>query len=800
MELVLGNFNGVEIKGKKPRRPKMRKVDGGRAPLILKINDDQNLTVRQQKRLNNNNNNNKTNKCDKNKTMPTNSEKNSKEDICSTISLTPIKLLSPAIELANHTTTNYSTNENENNAAYDVLQQLNTKNNDRWSIEKYDGQHYCINIHSIHDITDFIHTLSKMSLDSSMQAQFNDLNILSQSSRLPANEKYPINTNQPAVVKWEPIDLPYIHFHSELYTKYISSSAKDWPRFDSILPILLDDCVYSFMTCMNHYFPVQPKNLLISWYSSLTNPASDPLVLSIAVYWVRHVFIHHPMAQLKNVYNSTILDTVQTKLAMMTREALSNCFDEPHVHHIFALCLWNMTNTVSLQQKATNHMLAVRMASTLGIKPLWKDDNNNSNDYSKQCTKKDDEAELSNRLWWYLFQIDHFLTESGTISCSMLDPPSDDFNALSKLKIPSVCSLDEPDEIAGVHVWSNVLKIWMIRRRILKAISTINPHNEYKLSQLYDHALQELEQWTNNLPDMLKPEMALTPEHFSKYAEASLTISMEKCTYIGLISLRLLPRDGRVLTQLQHRAVLKMIDSSIELITTRQSVVAFAPCQTWPGDLKRSVQMLISCLKYGDPTIVSRSRLGLMRALRLLKSLAEVKWHDHICTSMLRKIERLLVATDNSNFNMNQIRLQEKDFNYDEDDEEEVDSQPSPPITSYIMDITPNSSVNSNSSSNHSESILLDQYMEHGSLLNSTKETIISEEKDEDKEKKSQFIPVNGDEKRSIKIANNLYEGIMMMDREMRPRPQYYNPNITAPYSALDDLIVTEDVDIYISP
>ncbi|CAO3647896.1 unnamed protein product [Cunninghamella echinulata] len=646
-----------------------------------------------------------------------------------------------------------------------------------------------------------------MSLDSSMQAQFNDLNILSQSSRLPLNEDDIINTNQPVVVKWEPIDLPYIHFHSELYTKSISSSAKDWPRFDSILPILLDDCVYNFMTCMNHYFPVQPKNLLISWYSSLTDPASDPLVLSIAVFWSRHVFIHHPMAQLKNIYDSTILDAVQIKLAMMAREALANCFDEPHVHHIFALCLCNMTNTVSLQQKATNHMLAVRMASTLGIKPLRKDDNNNnnnnnsnSNSNNKQCTKKNDEAELSNRLWWYLFQIDHFLTESGTISCSMLDPPSDDFNALSKLKTPSVCSLDEPDEIAGVHVWSNVLKIWMIRRRILKTISTINPHNEYKLSQLYDHALQELEQWTNNLPDMLKPETALTPDHFSKYAEASLTISMEKCTYIGLISLRLLPRDGRVLTQLQHRAVLKMINSSIELITTRQSVVSFAPCQTWPGDLKRSVQMLISCLKYGDPTIVSRSRLGLMRALRLLKSLAEVKWHDHICTSMLRKIERLLMATDSSNFNMNQIRLQEKDFNYDEDDEEdEVDSQPSPPITSYIMDITPNSSVNNNSNSNHSDSKLLNQYMVHSSLINSTKEMPISEENG-DEEKKSQFIPVNGDEKRSIKIANNLYEGIMMMDREMRPRSQYYNPNITAPYSALDDLIVAEDINHYISP
>lgn len=119
----------------------------------------------------------------------------------------------------------------------------------------------------------------------------------------------------------------------------------------------------------------------------------------------------------------------------------------------------------------------------------------------------------------------------------------------------------------------------MIRRRILNTISTIDPNDEFKLSELYDQALQEIDQWANELPDMLKPEIALRPDNFTKYAEASLTISMEKCTDIGLISLRLLPRDGHALTQLQYRAVLKMIDSSIELITTRQSVLAFAPCQ-----------------------------------------------------------------------------------------------------------------------------------------------------------------------------------------------------------------------------
>lgn len=457
MELVLGNFNGVEIKGKKPRRPKMRKVDGGRAPLILKLDDhrpsaqEQQQQQQQQKRSNNNNNN-------KNKIVPSNSQKGSKETLCSAVSLAPIKLLSPSFEITNQTT-KFLTNDNEINTAYDVLQQLNTENNDRWSIEKYDGQHYRINIHSIHDITDFIQALSKMSLDSSMQAQFNDLNILSQSPRSNYSEDEHLNTAQP-IVKWKPIDLPYIHFHSELYAKSVSSLVKDWPRFNSVLPILLDDCVYTFMTCMNHYFPVQPKSLLVSWYSALTDPSSDPLVLSIAAYWVRHVFIHHPMAQLKNIYDSTILDAVQTKLTIMARDALANCFDEPHVHHIYALCLCNMTCTVTLEQKATNHMLAVRMAAALGIKPLQIENNNNNNSYksnnnninNNHSKKNDDENEILSRLWWYLFQIDHFLTESGTISCSMLDPPSDDYISLSKLKTPSVCSLDEPGEIAGVHV------------------------------------------------------------------------------------------------------------------------------------------------------------------------------------------------------------------------------------------------------------------------------------------------------------------------------------------------------------
>ncbi|KAI8340731.1 hypothetical protein BC941DRAFT_418037 [Chlamydoabsidia padenii] len=511
---------------------------------------------------------------------------------------------------------------------------------------------------------------------------------------------------------------------------------QEWPRFVSILPVLLDDCVHTFITCMNHYFPVRPKRLLVQWYSSLADPSSDPLVLSIASFWVRHVFIHHPMAQLKHIFDPTILDTVQSKLARMAREALAECFDEPHVYSIYSLCLCNMTTALPLEQKATNHMLAVRMAAALGIRPLTVNDSITG--------VENDRAELDSRLWWYLFQIDHFLTESGTISCSMLDPPSDDYEALSKLRLPTICTLDEMDEAAGVHVWSNVLKIWMIRRRITTTIETVDPHDEKRLTSIYDSALQEIDEWSKQLPPMLQPDVALDSQHFANLAEACLTVSMEKCTDIALISLRLLPRDGRVLTQLQRRAVLTMIDNSIELITTRQSVMAFTKCQTWPGDLKRSVEMLMSCLKYGDPVVASRSRIGLMRAARMLRSMAEVRWHDHICTAMLAKIEQILSVADEQH-NGTCIDL-------------------------VGLDTGNNKTITGNEDDKESST------------------------RPQQGNQQSRFIPVTGHEKYSIKIANNLYEGIMMLNRDMQPRAQYYNPNITTPHDTFDDLIVFENV------
>ncbi|CAO3596545.1 unnamed protein product [Absidia cylindrospora] len=783
MELILGSFNGVMIQGKRPRRPKVRKGLGGRAPsLSLKPSDNQPPLKRQR--------------------QPQQSAKDvATEQQNTSSSNVPFDLEASPIQLGP-----YSANgdgiDSTDLTIDNIVERLDSSSNARWTIDQYDNQQYRINIHSMQDITDFIHTLGQLSLHSSIQSQVMDLKYLSQ----PSSFRYGKSSNDGGgtavsdelqVQKWEPMNLPYIHFHSELYAQATFMANQEWPRFVSILPVLLDDCVHTFITCMNHYFPVRPKRLLVQWYSSLFDPASDPLVLSIASFWVRHVFIHHPMAQLKHLFDPTILDTVQSKLARMAREALAECFDEPHVHHIYALCLCNMTTALPLEQKATNHMLAVRMAAALGIKPLRAT--------ASTEPLNDDQAELFSRLWWYLFQIDHFLTESGTISCSGLDPPSDDYEALSKLRLPTICSLDETDEIAGVHVWSNVLKIWMIRRRITMTMESVDPHDENTLAELYDHALEEIDQWSKELPSMLQPDVALDPEHFANLAEASLTVSMERCTDVALISLRLLPRDGRVLTQLQRRAVMTMIDSSIELITTRQSVVAFTKCQTWPGDLKRSVEMLMSCLKYGDSMVTSRSRIGLMRAARMLRSMAEVRWHDHICTAMLTKIEHILSVADND---IIQEHQQDQQLQLEESTE-----CISPPFTNFVMD-SAYTSVDGNNNeptqNTNDNDISVDDFNRGGlntdeafansSVKTNRKSTSTSSssmQPQRRQQKQKRFIPANSLQKSSIKISNNLYEGVMMLDRDMQPRSQYYNPNITTPHDMFDDLMVFEDVQRY---
>ncbi|KAI9004885.1 hypothetical protein CLU79DRAFT_841177 [Phycomyces nitens] len=485
-------------------------------------------------------------------------------------------------------------------------------------------------------------------------------------------------------LRYNPAAFPYINFHSELYVKTILKPTVEWPNFDAMLLTLLDDCVHYYIECMNHYYPVIPKQQLIQWYASLDDPSNDPLALSIATFWVRHVLIHHPPAPLRHVNKRSIPDTVQTKLASLAREALSNCFDIPHTHHILALCLLNMTTVIPISQKALYHTVAVRMALALDVSPLVWD----------KTIKHKDKKVLDNRLWWYLYQIDHFLHESGAISCSMLQPQSDNHEALARLERPGPCSLDEPEEQTGVVVWSNVLKVWLLRRRLIRELERANMEDPILLKYLLDKVVNDIGAWASELPAYLKPEAFLdTPG--GALAEQCYSICMERCTNLALLLHRFLPLEGTTLSSLQRQAVLLMIDGSIELISLRLAVLQFAPCQTWPGDLRRSVELLTQSLKYNDNTITTRCKLGLMRALRILRSMAEVRWEDDICIEMIAKIERILIPSD----------------------------------------------------SHSKDKVVIDTLAEPSS--------------------------------RSIKMANNLYEGVMMFDRDLQPRAQYYNPTPT---------------------
>ncbi|KAF7727263.1 hypothetical protein EC973_007876 [Apophysomyces ossiformis] len=542
---------------------------------------------------------------------------------------------------------------------------------EQWTVQQTSKNEYRITLRNVCDVKDLLQALAQMTIQSPLQSTF----------LAPS----PDEVEDHQMIRRHSPPLPYLFYHSELYSNVLWEPEVEWPRFNSVLPGLLDDCMHYFIECMNHYYPVRPRQLLVQWYASLDAPIHDPLVLAVAAFWVRHIFIHHPPITLQNLHDGRILDAVQLKLAAMARDALADCFDVPHIHHVYALCLLNMTTTLPVEQKVLYHTMAVRLANLLNIKPL-------------QFPSTDDD-ELDNRLWWYLFQIDHFLHESGAIACSILQPNSDDHDALTRLLRPYPCSLDDPDEQRGIDVWSNVLKIWLVRRRLVREIDHADPADQSRMATLYARAMREVECWSQEIPVTLKPEIALEPDHYGRMAEACLTISMEKCTNLALLAHRFLSAEN-TLTALQRQAVLTVADNSTELISMRQSVVQMASCQTWPGDLKRSVELLSFCLRYDDTVIVTRAKLGLMRALRLLRSMAEVHWQDQICVSMISKIEQILSPTD---------------------------SEPQ--------------------------------------------------------------------KRRSIKIANNLYEGVMMFDRELQPRAQYYNPTMSDPIDAFDSITIIQNAE-----
>lgn len=501
---------------------------------------------------------------------------------------------------------------------------------EHWSLRQTETGSFEVNINSINNITDFLQTLSLMaseSEDPTADPLHKDEvhSETSQDSEGSASKK-----------NGRKLTMPFINFHSELYAQQDKNSTVEWPRMKTALPALLDDCVHYHLQCMNPYYPVRPRRILMKWYSGLAEPTKDPLVLAISTYFVRHIFIHHMPPAFDKIRDMKVLDAVQTQLALYTREALSDCFDVAHPHHIYALCLYNMNSKVPNHLKAFYHTIAVRMALELRIVPRKRIESNS--------TVVDDELELNNRIWWYLFQIDHFLTESEIISCSILKPTSDDHAALSQLVRPSPCSLDEPDEVTGSHLWNNVLKIWLIRRRLEKEIEELDADDTIAMSLMSDKVEREISIWNSELPDIFQQDIALKPENFDTMAQMCFTIGIERCTNRILLHRLFFPAVDELdnLTHLQHRSAIYAVESVVELLSMRRAVIDIACCQTWPGDLKRAIEMLMICVRFHDTTVMTRSKLGLMRALRLLRQMPETEWKEDMCINNIARIENVL--------------------------------------------------------------------------------------------------------------------------------------------------------------
>lgn len=714
-QIILGPHNGVRINGTRPRRPKTRRIKPPNG------NQEESPSPEQ--------------------TIQSSSSGSSLVASPSSTPLLPdltqdVQLLPPS-------------------SPY-LPQILDLVNTNKWHIEIQPDNTISINLDSVHDLRDFLQTLGELAFQSTLDSS-------------PDFSNHHNTSRGSAMVRRRRVLHPYIKYHSELYAETIWPSITtcsgnsdndmdedqqhqqqqqqqnniriEWPTFYSTLSTIIDDCIHYFVECMNHYYPVRPRRVVHAWYNNLENPQEDVFALAIGTFWCRHLLIHHRPASITQEQDSKILDMIQHRLAHMTRDALGDYFDEPTIDRIFALCLCNMTTVFSMEQKATFHTLAVRMATALDIRPRTRDDDDSASDT----------IELGNRLWWYLFQIDHFLHESGAIPKSMLSPNSDDHDALSRLVRPTPCSLDEPDEVAGALEWGHVLELWIIRRRIVREIETTLDRGELLTEHMYDNVKATLYDWKARIPEMIRSADGSSPTTISCHGnnnnstnngslsmtaleESRLAASMEFCTNTCLILHHFCPhQDAAIITPLERQAILDMIEYSTEMLRLRRAVLSFAPCQTWPGDLKRSIEILMYCTEYGDDLITGRAKHGLNHARHALRNMAEVKWKDPICMVLINDIEQVLYGSPSQVNNNNNNRV--------------MHEQPLPPQSS-----------------------------------NATHQRA---EEDE------------GVRRRSIKMANNMYTGVMMFDRELQPRAQYYRPANTS--DPLDSVTVFEDVSRYMN-
>lgn len=393
-----------------------------------------------------------------------------------------------------------------------------------------------------------------------------------------------------------------------------------------------------------------------------------------------------------------------------------------------------MTNRIAKEQKALWHTVAVRMAITLCIRPCEH--------------PSTDQAELESRVWWYLFHVDHFLLESGIIPNSLLTPQSDNHDALLALLRPMPCTMDEPDEAMGALVWSHILKLWLIRRKLVKEIEQTDPQEEDKMLALKRKVHSTMGQWQSELPSELQLDSSFTGLEGPTIAtEACYVISMERCTNMSLLMRLFFPVTSSIprmdsssswsedtcapvpLKGWKRDAVMAVVECSIEFVRIRGTLVQFSPCQTWPGDLKRTVEMLISCMQFNDPEVVVRSQLCLMRALRVLRCYEELQWRDDTCMELIMQIEHALEPTAGAyNFEHNTI-----------------------------------------------DSSLL--YYE---------------------EDKSFLQPQSTSLNKKKKNPTHSLDGVMLFDRKLQPRNQYYQPPAsTDPRDQLSRMIVFEDTSKY---
>ncbi|KAI9248508.1 hypothetical protein BDA99DRAFT_524855 [Phascolomyces articulosus] len=118
-----------------------------------------------------------------------------------------------------------------------------------------------------------------------------------------------------------------------------------------------------------------------------------------------------------------------------------------------------------------------------------------------------------------------------------------------------------------------------------------------------------------------------------------------------------------------------MVECFTNMICFRRIVTKFKPCQTFPGDLKRSIEILVSCSKYRDPWIRDRAKFGLLQARDVLDHMAEIHWHDPICADMMQDVASVLSEQYQEVMPSTLSQQQKEENKMDDNDNNEVEEE-----------------------------------------------------------------------------------------------------------------------------